>query len=706
MRLALLAVLLVVSIGAWAQPGPTFAFAGGPFEPLTVLGTDANETIYGWDWGGFVASSDGGRTWTLRAASFYPNRLAVASDGSLWATSPSGIHTSSDGGVTWSLARSGAVADIATDGTDVYAVTGSDIRRLRDGAWTTLPRGGWTDGVTNLSQIAVAGGMLVVGARYSPASYSSWTRLFRTQDDGATWRTSGMDGHVTEMAAAPDGSVWVASGPGVFLYNPSVGGLAQVRPDTTLRVAAGDVSSVSLASDGRVLYSVGTTVRAVGSPGALLDTGGSDAGRAVVLADGTVVASTVWAYSGGSPDPPSSARSSSGAYRRAGGEVRHAGRRGGVIYTLGTDTDGALLAGGWVGTVFRQTADGIGWRATPATLGVVRRLLSDNEGLLAIGASVWTEEGAAPWAVPSAVRLDGQDAYPYSGLGEVSDVLTVGTRTLVAAPVAGFYDPGDQFGLRVYESLAYVATLIVGDDVRSVRAAGDAIYALAWGPTHAITNRRADHRIYRSTDDGATWAPNDTGVTAAHVYDVTLAPDGTTHAGTSDGIWRRSDEGVWERVALDGLPVRTFAVVGGDLVAGALGGLHRYVDGEWAPWGSGLHPASQIWAVQLYESDGEPHLAVASGVGVYTTDLRAIAGEAVPAPGVEVRVFPNPTAVRLTIEHRPGADAEVLDVFGRRVARVTLGADGRATIDVSSLAAGAYLVRVAGGGTTHVTVVR
>ena len=75
-------------------------------------------------------------------------------------------------------------------------------------------------------------------------------------------------------------------------------------------------------------------------------------------------------------------------------------------------------------------------------------------------------------------------------------------------------------------------------------------------------------------------------------------------------------------------------------------------------------------------------------------------------PAARLRAFPNPATTRLTLAQRPGATADVLDAFGRRVPRVRLGADGRATLDMTSLAAGIYVVRVDGGGATRVTVVR
>ncbi|WP_420456874.1 endonuclease [Rubrivirga sp.] len=80
----------------------------------------------------------------------------------------------------------------------------------------------------------------------------------------------------------------------------------------------------------------------------------------------------------------------------------------------------------------------------------------------------------------------------------------------------------------------------------------------------------------------------------------------------------------------------------------------------------------------------------------------SVAAEDGPA-GLGLAVFPNPTAGRVVVEGAGlrGAEVEVLDVVGRRVAWARAAAD-RYTVDLSAAPPGVYVVRVTVGGAVAV----
>src|SRR5690606_3528977 len=120
----------------------------------------------------------------------------------------------------------------------------------------------------------------------------------------------------------------------------------------------------------------------------------------------------------------------------------------------------------------------------------------------------------------------------------------------------------------------------------------------------------------------------------------------------------------------------------------------------------GMAPGVYHGPVSLRE--GGPSGEEAASVPVTLTVAEGTAVE----PGARqadepLRVSPNPASAVLHVE-APGADEAVLyDVLGREVPRIRLGgtADGVTEADVSSLAAGVYVVR-AGSQSTVVTVRR
>ncbi len=88
-------------------------------------------------------------------------------------------------------------------------------------------------------------------------------------------------------------------------------------------------------------------------------------------------------------------------------------------------------------------------------------------------------------------------------------------------------------------------------------------------------------------------------------------------------------------------------------------------------------------------------------VGGQTYGARAVHVEApppVPVPTTPLTVFPNPTrgflVVHATIHEPADNRGEVYDMAGRRVGSFPMPLDGRATLDLSRLPGGVYLIRV------------
>jgi hypothetical protein len=167
---------------------------------------------------GLLLSNDGGQRfyWVCEEAmgygGMYDPRYAVASDGTIWATTFDGLRVSRDGGCTWDLA--GGVlddqwveaAEIGPDGR-VWAITANGARsndiyvssdaqtfvsagNLQTSAWFRTLKVAPSDADRiYVSAYQVAGQSDGDGGVSGPAGL-----LFSSHDGGATWRTLDVDG--------------------------------------------------------------------------------------------------------------------------------------------------------------------------------------------------------------------------------------------------------------------------------------------------------------------------------------------------------------------------------------------------------------------------------------------------------------------------------------------------------------------------------
>ena len=109
--------------------------------------------------------------------------------------------------------------------------------------------------------------------------------------------------------------------------------------------------------------------------------------------------------------------------------------------------------------------------------------------------------------------------------------------------------------------------------------------------------------VFRSTDDGASWVPVNTGLTKQNV--TSLAISGTTlYAGTRDGVFRLEHDDSWTHVGLSGVAVATLIAEPSTtrLYAGTWGdGVFRAPDGvSWRYWGLAGLPVRALAVSKKY----------------------------------------------------------------------------------------------------------
>jgi photosystem II stability/assembly factor-like uncharacterized protein len=237
----------------YREIGP--AITGG--RATAVAGSDRDSHLYyaGGAGGGVFKSTDGGASWSPvfdREAAAPIGAIAIApqDDRDVWVgtgesnprndvESGDGIYHSSDGGAHWTnvgLARSAHISSIAIDPRDrrvvavgvLGRVTADDPNRgvyvTRDGGahWTRTLYAGPSSGVSSLVRVPGRAATLFAGVwqvRRTPWSLASGGALggiYRSDDDGATWRKlqgSGLPGGLTGrigLAAGTHSRVYAA----------------------------------------------------------------------------------------------------------------------------------------------------------------------------------------------------------------------------------------------------------------------------------------------------------------------------------------------------------------------------------------------------------------------------------------------------------------------------------------------------------------
>lgn len=227
-------------------------------------------------------------------------------------------------------------------------------------------------------------------------------------------------------------------------------------------------------------------------------------------------------------------------------------------------------------------------------------------------------------------------------------------------------------------------------------------------------------RVWRTTDDGDTWADVSAGLPERWVTRVAAHPtrpetavvtvSGFRWAESAAQVFRTDDGGATWTPLADGLPDAPandvlFLPTGDDWLAVATDvGVFLSTGGAgWTP----LAPGMPIVPVTDLDLDGTRLAAATYGRGIYTVDLGTVTAGEAPPPTVSVRVGPTPTRSGVTIRVAPAlpgpVEVAVFDVRGRRLATLfdgPLASERSVRWDSRSAAAGVYVVRVTAGGQT------
>lgn len=691
----LVALALAISGPAHAQwrqldgPRPPVVGALGIHDGVLVLATDEN------DQGGTWRSADGGARWEQTGFATGGGAALLSAGGAVYqGTYLGGLWRSSDAGRTWASVPSlafGTVEALDARGDTLYAATTdgapSAVARSFDGGQTWTPGGGGAIG-RPVAVLARPGGVVLVAM--------NGNGLFRSPDTGATWAVpAGLPSDAWIGALADDGSaVFALVGAGL-----TENGLWRSLDEGASWARVGP--AVSVGQGGEALLVEGPLVVAATGSGVLRSVDGGQ----------------TWATPAGLP---------SGASFRATDLLR---------------TPGGLLLGTTLG-VFRSLDDGATWAphgAGAVGMSTLGALFAEGgtdgadvlwqgltEGSLDVrglwrsgdGGQTWqrrsTGLGEGPLVV-GVVRHRGALFALHSGIGRGVSRSDDDGQTWTRTPFTP--DPGGAF-------LALVAD---GDERLFATLTGRTLYTsddggAAWTARPAPVWIRALVRwdgallaasygegVWRSPDDGATWAPFGQGLGAATLATAFAVHDGALVLGTQFGGVYRLDGAVWTPIGPGGMTVDGLGSSAAGLVAagqdapGGSGGsvVHLLQGGAWVPLGGGLAETE----VSHVSVRGDRLLVAGRQFGLWERLLGTVASEAPPETPAEFSVWPNPAHTGATVRVTGAARAPglvVFDALGRAVARG--GPDGTVRLPVS-LAPGVYAVR-AGAVVLRLVVVR
>ncbi len=139
-----------------------------------------------------------------------------------------------------------------------------------------------------------------------------------------------------------------------------------------------------------------------------------------------------------------------------------------------------------------------------------------------------------------------------------------------------------------------------------------------------------DSGVYRSTDNGASWAAMNNGLTSMTIYSFAVS-DTNLFVGTQGGAFRSTDSGTnWSalKVGSPKVYIITFAVSGSNLFAGTDGGVFLSTDNgtSWREVSTGLPSGIYVRALAVI---GTSLFAGSDGDGVYRSTNNAASWEAV-----------------------------------------------------------------------------
>lgn len=252
--------------------------------PITALAVGTQGQVYASTPTGLIASSDGGQTWTVLAASGLsglPVRSLAADGNQLYALTSSGLYDSSDAGATWTQAWPGNYVSMAQQGNTILLVGAAPVELpipldATPQAVTGLPAG-WA----YAAAAAAPGGGFDLVLTDADGSSTLWT----VTPAGAATLVSSLPALPGEPALAltvdSNNLLWLADAQGLWAWQLATGvtdknsGLANAAP---LGLVLGTSGMMATLDDGQFASGTATawteSVEAASKLTALVQSGG------------------------------------------------------------------------------------------------------------------------------------------------------------------------------------------------------------------------------------------------------------------------------------------------------------------------------------------------------------------------------------------------------------------------------------------------
>lgn len=692
----LLATLLIVptALADWVP------MAGPEGANIIAFGTHNSYLFAGTAGAGIMRSSDNGHTWAPANNGFGTFAATdFLSQGGVVYAAAVGVYRSTDNGGTWTagtgLSGGVSVSSLATDGTRLYAAmpsTGSTplgVFRSTDGGATWTGSNTGIPANSGVSELCYSGGKLFAGIQGSTLD------IYQSTDNGVTWTTTGPGGsgqYIEDMVAAP----------GAVLAGTSGAGILRSTNNGTSWVAAN--TGLPPSSNVFAMYLDGTTVYAcvsVYGGQALLyrSTDNGASWSAAGLTAPQVSTITAMTKSGsflltGSVDQGMHRSPDNGAsWARANTGVVNS--RVNSVVTLA----GAVFAGTALDGVFRTTNNGTSWS----------RLTNGLPGIVKTGALV--TRGSTVILIGS-VR-DSVYAWRSTNLG---DSWTRG------ALVPGFAYPSHRGAVVSGSSLIMVRgtqEVVRSTDDGASWTNGTGIgtgTSLATVGVHAGAAYAGGSTMYKSTNDGVSWAASGTGIPTFPNL-IAIASTGTgvfTGGAYAAAVYRSTNSGAnWAAAApVPGAAPSDLHAVGSALFAGVNNNgvfISTNNGGSWTTIRTGLPTTGIVY--HLLTNDATQLYCATDTRGVWRRPLSEVTAvrelsEQIPVHTALDQNYPNPfnpsTVIRFSVQRAEPVRLAVYDLLGREVAVLvdgTLAAGSyETTLDASGLSSGVYLYRLTASG--------
>ncbi len=370
---------------------------------------------------------------------------------------------------------------------------------------------------------------------------------------------------------------------------------------------------------------------------------------------------------------------------------------GELVWALGKDGSGNLLAGTWGGKLYRSTDNGLTWvRINDAmTVDYIWSIKTNAAGHIFVG----TEEGVyrttdngSTWAVAGVANK------------EVRALLIDGAGAIYA----GTWSSG------IYKSTDNGATWNqVNNGLESM-----AVHALAINAAGEIFTGTYGTGLYKSTNNGGSWVNQNMGYD--FVWTLGITSNGTILAGTyGKGVYRSTDNGATWAIVNDGLRGRFMysIVIDGSnnaFVATWAGGVYVSTNNGETWYAVGLNGAN-VSSLTIATGNGDnpvsPVLYAGTQGGIIYKNENPLSNvkqinSAVPENFGLRQNYPNPfnpsTRIMFDVPYTSRVTLKVFNMLGEEIKTLISSEYGAGSysveFDARSLSSGVYIYRLTAGG--------